>query len=462
MDTIATLLLAAQPILQTLLAAGGQPQVVGGAVRDALLGYPIQDIDVEVFGLQPEQVQAALLHLGKVEAVGKSFGVIKVRLPGGHDLDVSLPQRRSADASGERGFLGVPDPTMTLQDAAARRDFTMNAMSITPTGELLDFFGGQRDLGARILRHTSPLFGEDPLRVLRAVQFAARFRLQLARETIDLCQQLLPTAAALPVERIWPEWRKWASAGVVPSLGLAALAAIGWLELYPELLALQGCPQSPTHHPEGDVWVHTNLVCDAAAQIALREALPSDERAVLLLAALCHDLGKPATTVIDDDGRIRSPGHAAMGVEPTRQLLARFGCVRTVVAEVVPLVREHMVHNGTYPHSKMLRRLAVRLAPASIERWGQLVEADHSGRPPHPPRNPSVPFVAMAQTLNVNVNPPSPLILGRDLIALGYEPGPSLRPMLDAAYQAQLDGIFDNQADGIDWVKNHKLPLGGS
>ncbi|MEP7190086.1 MAG: HD domain-containing protein, partial [Roseiflexaceae bacterium] len=386
-----------QPILDAIQAAGGRALIVGGAVRDVLMGIAPSEYDIEVYDLPIERLLDVLAGLGRVDAVGRSFGILKLRTPTGHELDISLPRRESKVGAGHRGFLATPDPTMTPREAAARRDFTWNALAVTPEGELLDFFGGAADLRAGIIRHTTAAFAEDPLRVLRAMQFAARFDMRLAPQTAALCRTLLPEAATLATERIWGEWQKWALKGHKPAAGLRVLAETGWLTLYPELAALTDCPQDPLWHPEGGVWLHTLYVCDAAAVIAEREQLADDQRAILLFAALCHDLGKPATTAIGADGRIRSPGHALAGLELAEALLRRLGCPRALVAQAGPLVREHMAHIGMQVSDRTVRRLALRLTPATIAQWGWLVEADHSGRPPLPASTPGATIVALAQ-----------------------------------------------------------------
>jgi tRNA nucleotidyltransferase (CCA-adding enzyme) len=444
------------PILAAIQAAGGRPLIVGGAVRDALMGVDgngfENETDIEVYNLPIDQLSELLAGFGRVDAVGRSFGILKLRTPAGRELDIALPRRESKIGAGHRGFLAAPDPTMTPHEAAARRDFTWNALAITPEGELLDFFGGVADLSAGIIRHTTKAFAEDPLRVLRAMQFAARVDMRLAPETAALCRTLLPEAATLATERIWGEWKKWAIKGRKPAAGLCVLAETGWLSLYPELEKLIGCPQDPVWHPEGNVWVHTLHVCDAAAALAEREQLGDDQRALLVFAALCHDLGKPATTRVGANGRIGSPKHAPAGVEPTETLLRRIGCPQALIAQAAPLVREHMAHIGAEVNSRMVRRLALRLAPATITQWGRLVEADHSGRPPLPASNPGAEIVALAEQLSVATGRPEAILHGRDLIAMGMTPGRELGAALERAYQAQIDGAFDSVEEGLAWI----------
>ncbi len=449
------LLVQLHPVLAAIQDAGGWPLIVGGAVRDQLLGLQSKDIDIEVYHLTPERLTAALAPFGAVNAVGRSFGVLKLRLPDGFELDVALPRRENR--SGPRGALGEPDPAMTPQEAAARRDFTWNALAITPDGELLDFYGGVDDLRNHVIRHVSDAFGEDPLRVLRAMQFAARFDMRLAPETVEICRALLPQAPHLASERVWGEWWKWAVQGTVPSAGLHVLQQTGWIELYPSLVATIGSEQDPRYHPEGDVWTHTCHVCDAAARLAARDGLHGEDRAVLLFSALCHDLGKPETQQHGANGRIRNPGHAAAGVPHTEAFLSHIGAWQRVTDRVVPLVREHSAHFGMEPTPRALRRLAARLAPATIIEWGRLIEADFGGRPPLPPRSPAAHMVTLAREHRVATEPLPPILRGRDLLAAGMAAGPQMGALLQAAYEAQLDGAFTTVEQGLEWVRIHEL-----
>ncbi len=209
----------------------GRPRLVGGGVRDWLLGLAPKDLDVEVAGVDFETLQRALAPFGATDVVGRSFGVVKVRVAAtGAEYDFSLPRRESKIGAGHRGFAVAPDPDLDDAAAAARRDFTLNAIAYDPLdGAIIDPHGGQADLAARRLRHTSAAFGEDPLRVLRAFQLAARFDLTLAPETAALCRTISGAYAELPVERVWGEWDKWATKAVAPSRGLAVLEETGWL-----------------------------------------------------------------------------------------------------------------------------------------------------------------------------------------------------------------------------------------
>lgn len=242
-------------ILDAIEASGGTAHYVGGAVRDAFFGFKPKDIDIEVFGIEADCLATLLRPFGRVDAVGASFGVLKFtgRDEGGErvDADFSLPRSESKAGRGHRGFMVTPDAAMSARDAAARRDFTINALYATRDGHVVDHFGGADDLRARVLRHTSPAFADDPLRVLRGMQFAARFDMTMADETVALCRSLRGEYDTLSKERIWGEWEKWARKGVVPSRGLNVLYRTGWIRLYPEIAAMIGVPQEPDWHPEG-------------------------------------------------------------------------------------------------------------------------------------------------------------------------------------------------------------------
>ncbi len=441
----------------------GRPRLVGGGVRDWLLGLTPKDFDVEVAGLDFEHLQRALESFGATDVVGRSFGVIKVRSARtGNEYDFSLPRRESKTGAGHRGFAVAPNPSLTDAEAAARRDFTLNAISLDPfTGEIIDPHGGQRDLEQRLLRHTSAAFVEDPLRVLRAFQLAARFDLTLAPETAALCRTIAPTYAELPVERVWGEWDKWATKSLKPSRGLDVLEQTGWLAHFPELAALRGTPQEPAWHPEGDVFTHTQHCLDALVALAEWKASEPARRRLLMFAVLAHDFGKPTTTqYAEKRGAMRwlSPGHEAAGGEPAKAFLRRIGAPHELDFPVCALVVNHLAHHNGQPEfsDSAVRRLARKLAPATIDDLAAVMRADANGRPPL--ASPEVhqlidDLVAKAHSLALADAAPKPIILGRHLLALGMKSGPEMKPLIDAAFEAQLDGAFHDEAGGIEWLK---------
>ena len=229
--------------------------------------------------------------------------------------------------------------------------------------------------------------------------------------------------------------------------------------MYPELKAMIGCPQDPEFHPEGDVWTHTLLVADEAATIAERDGLGRDERAILVLAALCHDVGKPATTETID-GRIRSRGHCET-IETFQEFLARLGTPSEMVDRLVGLCRYHLSHVDFQDSPRHVRRLSVALADAgeTLEMLGRLVEADHSGRPPLPKRLPEKmkAMLDMAQNLNVQTKGPEPLLLGRHLLELGFAPGPKMGEILRSVFEVQLNGEIQSLEEAKEWVRTKYL-----
>ncbi|MDX8403737.1 MAG: HD domain-containing protein [Mariprofundaceae bacterium] len=446
---------AAIDLCNSLKKLGGNAYLVGGAVRDLTLGIPLKDIDIEVYGLDAETLSHHLKGIGRTEHVGKQFGVTKLWTDG-HEIDIALPRTEKKTDAGHRGFDVVPDPHISPETASLRRDFTINAMMYDPIeNRLLDFHQGREDLAEGVLRHVSPAFAEDPLRVLRGMQFAARFKLVMHSETIKLCKTLLSEADTLPSSRIWIEWQKWCHAKY-PSYGLKVLEQSGWIKLYPELEAMMDCPQDRNWHPEGDVWVHTLQVVDQAAMLAHQYGWSGDIREHLLLSALCHDLGKSVCTFIDDYGAIRSPGHSHEGTADSARFLKKIAAPKRIHQFILPLVQEHMTHMHGDPTPRAIRHLAKRLEPASIEMWEALVEADASGRAPAPASRPAEVWLREAERLQHQQQKPIPIVTGTMLLDMGISSGPAMGILIRQAYEAQLDGAFHEDESARDWCKKQK------
>lgn len=661
--------------------------IVGGFVRDLLLGIQSKDIDIEVYGMPVDAIVATLAPHFSLDVVGKNFGVIKID----NEVDVSIPRRESKIGMGHRDFKIDPDPNMSVEDAAARRDFTINSMAMREDGTIIDPFNGRRDLLLPVLRATSKAFQEDALRVLRAMQFAARFAGPIAdRTTMDMAIAMHSEFEFLPKERIWEEWKKFATKGVSAFYGFLVLTETGWIEHFPELRAMIGVPQDPEWHPEGwsaeipagrdifaintrltgathpigiddslttfgqfvssaftqtttrpesssaptaqpadvdnpcnsfpetsfagalspsltsglsetvvtqpvrfmrqriavatraskivrimlkipktsmlcvmrsaindfeilnaivepvsvfmmnmlfgkqwatkfqlhqnamksdlpiftgptnvsvativadassatvdgnvivsfnlcfegdvdfthseflvvdpkfphlfytkitqgDVWFHTTLVVQEAIDIAIREQLDNDSRMVLFFAALCHDMAKPATTKMEG-GRWRAKGHCEQGADIAESFLNRIGAPKWLIEQVKPLVVAHLVHANGQPTARAVKRLAMRLHPSSISMLSRLIESDHSGRSPLPKGNPFLPWLDAAEKLGLQLEQPQPILRGRDLIQLGVKPGKTMGFILDKAFDAQLDGVFDSVDGAISWYKSH-------
>ena len=439
-------------IAQAVRDHGGRALVVGGWVRDAILGHPSKDVDLEVFGMPAERLRSLLATFGRVDTVGESFTVYKLG-----DLDVSLPRRESKTGRGHTGFTVEGDPRLSIEEAARRRDFTINAMSLDPlTGDVLDPFGGRRDLAARELRVVDPAtFGDDSLRVLRALQFAARFELTATEDTRALCR-VIPLDD-LPSERVWGEMEKLLLQARRPSIGLALALDLGVVDrLWPELKALVGCPQEPAWHPEGDVWVHTLMVVDEARRRI--DDLTRGPAVAMMLGAVCHDFGKPAATAVID-GRIRSPGHEEGGVEPAARFLDRLNVHSLdgydVRGAVLGLVAQHLKPSAFYKSATPVsdgafRRLAQKV---NLELLARFSMADCHGRTGTFDCSAGDWFLERARALGVEHAPPAPLVMGRHLIALGVTPGPRMGELLAEIYDAQLDGAIATLEEGIALAK---------
>ncbi len=445
--------------------AGARALVVGGWVRDSLLRAALPDgpghdsppqhrgsrhdarpdIDIEVFGLPADRLRAVLQTLGPVNSVGASFAVFKLGR-----LDISLPRTESKTGRGHRGFVVTGDPDLPLGEAARRRDFTVNAIAWDPLrDEYLDPHGGRDDLRSRRLRMVDPAtFGDDSLRVLRAVQLAARLEFEVDEPTRALCRTI--ALDDLPAERVWGEMEKLLLRAARPSIGFTLAREIGVVDrLFPELAALVDCPQEPEWHPEGDVWIHTLLVVDQARQRI--DDLPRPQRIAVMLGAVCHDFGKPATTAYID-GRIRSLDHEEQGMPPARAFLDRLN-IHTfdgydVRAQVLGLVAHHLKPGMWRAAPKVgdgaFRRLARKV---DLELLARLAKADCRGRTGDFDCSAMDWFLERARALGVEHAPPAPILMGRHLLALGVPPGPGIGAILKQVYERQLDGGITTLAE---------------
>lgn len=431
---------------------GGRALVIGGWVRDRLLGLPSddasKDLDVEVFGVPAVDLPGLLAPFGRVEPIGQSFPVYKLGA-----IDIGLPRRESKAGTGHKGFVVEGDPSMSIAEAARRRDFTINAIAWDPlAGEYLDPCHGRGDLDRRLLRAVDlRTFGDDSLRVLRAIQFAARFEFSLEDQTAALCRSI--PLDDLPSERIWGEMEKLLLRARRPSIGFALALELGVIDrLFPEMRALVGCEQEPEWHPEGDVWVHTLMVIDQARQRI--DDLDRADQLTVMLGAVTHDFGKPATTAFID-GRIRSRNHEEEGVAPSAAFLDRLNvhsiAGKDVRGRVLGLVAHHLKPGMLYKARHELtdgafRRLALK---ADLELLARVAKSDCLGRTGTFDCSAMDWFLARARELGVDRRPPPPLLLGRHLLDLGMQPGPEMGALLKQIYERQLDGEIATADQGI-------------
>ena len=434
-------------LAQAVHEAGGRALLVGGCVRDLLMGQEPKDWDVEVYGIEPNKLRALLDQIGAVNVVGEAFTVYKL----GVDLDVSLPRRERKSGRGHRAFVIEGDPSMAIEDAARRRDFTINAILEDPlTGETIDPFHGREDIKNRLLRAVSvETFAEDSLRVLRAAQFAARFEFEIEPETVALSRSI--DLSDLPSERVWGEVEKLLLAARQPSIGLQWLRELGAIaQLFPELNALIDVPQDKEWHPEGDVFIHTRLVADRARELI--NDLPYAKQVTVMLAAIAHDFGKPSTTEFIE-GRLRSRGHEEAGIAPAASFLDRLNIYTLdgydVRAQVIALVRDHLKPGEFFKKREEVgdgafRRLARK---CELDLLYRVAKADSLGRNADwVPREKWFGseaqewFIRRARELEVDQQPPAPILLGRHLLEMGLPPGPRIGEITKAIYEMQLDG----------------------
>jgi tRNA nucleotidyltransferase (CCA-adding enzyme) len=440
--------------------AGGRALLVGGCVRDLLMGIEPKDWDLEVYGVEPAKLRALLDQFGPVSVVGEAFTVYKLS----PDLDVSLPRRERKSGRGHRAFVIEGDPSMTFEDAARRRDFTVNAILQDPlTGQIIDPFGGQEDIRNKTLRAVSvETFAEDSLRVLRAAQFAARFEFEVEPATVSLCRAI--DLSDLPAERIWGEMEKLLLRARRPNIGLKWLRELGPIkQLFPELDALIDVPQDKEWHPEGDVFVHTGLAIDCARQLI--DDLPYSKQVTVMLGTLCHDFGKPATTEFLE-GRWRSRGHEEAGVAPAEKFLDRLN-IHTLAGydvrgQVIALVRDHLKPGEFFKKKDEVgdgafRRLARK---CELDLLYRVAKADSLGRNTEElPRDKWFTseaqewFIQRAKELAVEQRPPEPILLGRHLLEMGLQPGPRVGEITKAIYEMQLDGRVRDVAEAREAAK---------
>jgi tRNA nucleotidyltransferase (CCA-adding enzyme) len=433
-------------IVQSIDAQKGRALLVGGAVRDLLLGRASKDIDIEVHGVPLAMLEEVLKKQGPVSAVGKSFGVLRI-----HNLDVdwSLPR---TDSVGRKPIVSI-DPNMSFKQAFERRDLTINAMGVDfITKELIDPFDGLKDLEQGILRAPNPeTFVEDPLRFFRVMQMIARFEMSPDDELENVCRTM--SIEHVSRERIELEFEKMLLQSERPSKGIRWLREVGRLAaVLPELDATINVEQDPRWHPEGDVFEHSMQALDAAAIIA-RTYEDRHQKLILLYTALVHDLGKAVTTERMPNGSITSYNHEVAGVDLARAMLKRITENHDLLNAILKLVRHHMtpvifVKEGA--KASAYKRLANKLDPeASIARLADLAYADIRGRNAHSmePLNIEIPelvtFIERADQAKVHYKPEEPALKGRDLLD-EIKPGKEMGRLLDRAYEIQIEeGITD-------------------
>ncbi len=457
-----------QGLVEKLKSAGAKAYLVGGAVIDVDSGREPKDWDIEVHGISMSHLEE-VLRVYDPKACGKTFGIFKLPAANceGIDIDVSIPRTDSSIGLGHKDFEMSFDPDMTPEEAALRRDFTINSMFYDmDSGEIIDPYNGLQDLRDGILRMTCERkFVEDALRPMRAMQLLARKCKTIDIDTLIVIMRMRDQFSSLAPERVYEEFKKLLLMADKPSVGLKFLRDSGWLACFPQLHDLAywpgwdeesnesyfdqfddaGCPHNPEWHPEGNVWVHTLMVVDNAASV--RHLLPEEDRMSFMLGALCHDLGKAVTTVLPE---CRAHGHEEEGVALTEDFLSLMTNEKKVIKTVSNLVRWHMTPfslieagDGAWKRLHGEKRMDGRL-----DLLGWLSRCDWAGRPnrtPWPTTIEGVDFDHVPSKLclqwheDLGVEQIKPIIGGQDLLNEGIPEGPWIGEGLAAAFAAQVE-----------------------
>lgn len=467
---------AKYPAQITHTSSAPRAYLVGGYVRDLILGIPSSDADMEIFGIPQDDLSVLLEKLfpGAVNLVGKSFGVYNVRVSGEYHLDIALPRTEHKVHSGHTGFTIESNPFLDPIHASRRRDFTINAISLDPlTGEILDPHHGVNDLKNGILRVVDPqTFVEDPLRAFRAIQLAARFELTPDEQSLDVLQDLVARGETetLSQERIGQEIKKLLVRAHKPSIGLSLAQDIGLIARhFPSLHILKNTIQDPEWHPEGDVWTHTLMVVDEAARLCRQTAfqLTENDKLQIIFGSLCHDLGKASTTQLID-GRVRSRGHEEAGSSLAAALATQLHFSHDIVHAATAIAADHLkpsilyaeLHKGVlteFAYGNAIRRVLRRIAPLHWKPFIIACEADWRGRAIQDrnitPYAAGIAFTKAIETNNLAHEALTPLVQGRDLLDLGLTPGPLHGEIIRAIEDMRDTGTIRTKEEALVEVK---------
>ncbi len=476
-------LLSVEPIileiLQKLKKSGSEALIVGGAVRDSIMHIEPKDIDIEVYHITYDKLRDVLSDYGKVDLVGKSFGIIKFKPRGAEmEYDFSVPRKENRMGVGHKGFEVSFDENMTIKEASMRRDFTFNSLAYDPiTNTIYDYFGGVNDIEDKVIRHTSDKFSEDALRILRAMQFQARFGFSIHPDTIAEIKTILSTDEfnLIPKERVFDEWIKWAEKGAHHDLLFGFLNDTTLIEYYPMLKELKHTPQDAEWHPEGDVEIHTTLCLRFMDKIISKNDIHGKEKVILVMSILLHDIGKPATTKHEmKRGRmaITSNGHEALGGTMSKEFLEGIGFNESLITPICNLVTNHLagVSIISIPKDsgkeKAVKKLSRRLAPTTISQLLLVMEADHNGRGSDVYKEPtgSKEIAEIAGSINVADKQYEYLLMGRHLIEVGLKPSRQFSEILSKANEAQENGEFSDVEGAKKWLNENldKFLTGGA
>ncbi|HLD37186.1 MAG TPA: HD domain-containing protein [Candidatus Nanoarchaeia archaeon] len=430
-----------ESIVEDIAEKGGASYLVGGAVIDSIQGRAAKDWDIEVYKLSISELEKVLSGYGSPNLVGQSFGIIKLKFED-VEYDFSVPRRENKIGLKHQDFNIELRPDIAPEEAALRRDLTINSMYIDLSSmDIVDPYHGLDDLNSGIIRHTSYKFSEDPLRVLRIMQLLPRKGRVVAPETMDLCRALVNQYSTLPAERVFEEWNKLLMKAEKPSVGMDFLADSGWIVHYPELNSLRTTAQNPDWHAEGSVWNHTQMVVDCAS--LLKQYIPEEWKKPFMYGALLHDAGKPATTTKD----LKSHGHDQAGVPLAKSFMQRITAEKELADRVLNIVEYHMAPGDlsrSNAKDSAWKRLHNKI-PLNIIAY--MSKADAGGRAGsslndyHEPSEKALRFFE-----EYGAEPIPPVLMGKHLIEAGYEPGPIIGKLLKKAYEIQIEEkIYDKE-----------------
>ena len=398
--------------------AGGRAFLVGGWVRDALLGKSCRDYDVEVYDMAQDALVPILSKYGRTNLVGKAFGVIHLAMKG-LSLDFSFPRTESKVGYGHRGFVVHTDEKLSFKEAALRRDFTINAMGMElPELTLCDPYGGIDDLKTHTLRHVGPAFAEDSLRILRGVQFASRFGCTLAPSTVELCRTL--SLDDLSVERLFEEFKKWLLKPGKPSLGLKAFLDIKLDEYFPEI------------HPFKNSWGTLGTILDNMAPLRDSSGLPEARVMEFAFAALLCGSTETALKFLE---RITNETHL-LKVVPL--LLTAYQELDTAIVNDAPSLRRLAVKLD----GLKLLCLLVRCTPGAF--FADSAEGENFAEK----------LWNAASELNLMDAAPQPYLMGKMLMDMGVKPGKQMGEIIKKSFELQLDGKINNAEEAVAWAKS--------
>lgn len=430
---------------------GGTAYFVGGYVRDSILGISNKDIDIEIHNVTPYILKNILKELGDVQSrtVGNNFGIYNID---GYDLDIALPRKETAIGKGHKDFRIDVDAYLPLKDSARRRDFTINVlMENVLTGEIKDYFGGLDDLHNGIIRHIDDkTFIEDPLRVLRACQFASRFNFEIAPETINLCKTM--DLSTLPKERIAGELTKALLKSKKPSVFFNSLYECEQIKWFKEVYALKGIKQDSEYHPEGDVYVHTMSVLDQAGELFPTGIDEPDRYLPFMLSALCHDFGKVNTTEMNNKGKLCALNHELTGIPIANNFLSRIYNNKSFIKYVDNMIEYHMKAHSCFNNNSRTKTTNLMFDKLLYPKdFIQLVYADSTGHNLESLDNRQFNMFlnkAMAESefltdryFDYGKKISEPHITADDLIELGLNPSPLFKTILDKTWNMHLKGI---------------------